>query len=71
MKTSRYDDRHLVLVREQAVWLWRFRRRWCQHGVVPVVCLARSRGVQRWEDGVLVVSLDCLAPAARRVATHA
>jgi hypothetical protein len=31
--------------------------------VVPVLCLARFRGVHRWEDGVLVVSIDCLVPA--------
>jgi hypothetical protein len=52
VKTSRYEYRHLVMVREQAAWLWRFRRRWCRQGVVPVVCLIRSRGVHRWEDGV-------------------
>jgi hypothetical protein len=36
---------------------------WCRHGVVRVVCVARARGVRRWEDGVLVVSIDCLLPA--------
>ena len=34
-----------------------------RRGVVPVLCLARFRGVHRWEDGVLVVSIDCLVPA--------
>jgi hypothetical protein len=63
VKTSRYDDRHLVTVREQAASLWRFRRRWCRQGVVPVLCVARPRGVHRWEDGVLVVSIDRLLPA--------
>jgi Holliday junction resolvase len=63
VKTSRYEDRHLALVREQAAWLWRFRRRWCRHGVVPALCVARARGVDRWEDGVLVVSIDRLVPA--------
>jgi Holliday junction resolvase-like predicted endonuclease len=63
VKTSRYEDRHLVVVREQAAWLWRFRRRWCRQCVVPVLCVARVRGVHRWEDGVLVVSIDCLLPA--------
>jgi hypothetical protein len=38
VKTSRYDDRHLALVREQAAWLSRFRRRWCRQGIVPVLC---------------------------------
>jgi hypothetical protein len=65
VKTSGYEHHHLVVVREQAAWLWRFRRRWCRHGVVPVLCEARSRGVHRWEDGVLVVSIDRLIPALR------
>ena len=63
VKTSRYEDRHLVVVREQAGWLWRFRRRWCRQGVVPVLCVARARGVYRWEDSVLVVSIDRLVLA--------
>ena len=65
VKTSRYEDRHLATVREQAAWLWRFRRKWCRRGVVPVVCVARSRGVHGWEDGVLIVSIDRLTPAVR------
>jgi Holliday junction resolvase-like predicted endonuclease len=63
VKTSRYEHAHLVMVREQATWLWRLRRRWCQQGAVPVLCVARGRGLHRWEDGVLVVSIDCLVPA--------
>lgn len=63
VKTSRYEDRHLVVVREQAAWLWRSRRTWCRHRAVPVVCVARRRGLQRWEDDVLVVSIDRLVPA--------
>ena len=63
VKTSWYEDRHLVIVREQAAWLWHFRRRWCRHGVVPVVCVARTRGVHRWNEGVLVGSIDRLVPA--------
>ncbi|MGN6169567.1 MAG: nuclease-related domain-containing protein [Solirubrobacteraceae bacterium] len=68
VKTSRYEDRHLVMVREQTAWLWRFRRRWCRHGVVPVLCVARARGVYRWEEGVLVVSIDRLIPTVRGTA---
>ena len=63
VKTSRYDPRHLVTVGEQAAWLWHFRRRWCWHGIVAVLCVARSHGVHRWDDGVLVVSIDRLVPA--------
>ena len=65
VKTSRYYDRHLVTVREQAAWLWRFRRRWCRQAVVPVLYVVRARGVHRWEDGVLVVAIDHLAAAVR------
>jgi Nuclease-related domain len=63
VKTSRYEYRHLATVREQAAWLRRFRRRWCRQGVVPVLCVVRSRGVQRCEDGALVVSIDSLVAA--------
>lgn len=63
VETSRYEDRHVALVREQAAWLWRSRRKWCRRGAVPVLCVAHSRGVQRWEDGVLVVSIDRLVSA--------
>jgi Holliday junction resolvase len=48
VKTSRYGDRHLVVAREQAAWLSHFRRRWCRHGVVAALCVARSHGVHRW-----------------------
>jgi hypothetical protein len=64
-KTRTYDERHLGRVREQAVWLWRRRRRWCRSGVLPVLCVVRARGVQRWEQGVLVISLDRLVSTLR------
>ncbi len=63
VKTSRYEDRHLALVREQAAWLGRFRRRWCRRGVLPVLCVVRRRRIERWDGGVLVVSIDRLVPA--------
>ena len=63
MKTSSYEYRHPVVIREQAAWLWRFRRRWCRRGVVPVLCVARARGVYHWEESVLVVSIDRLVPS--------
>jgi hypothetical protein len=59
-KTRAYDDRHLARVREQAAWLSRRRRRWCRRGAAPVVCLVRPRGIERVEQGVLVVSIDRL-----------
>jgi hypothetical protein len=67
-KTGTYEEWHVAHVREQAVWLARRRRRWCEHGALPVVCLARVRGVERVEAGVLVVSVDRLAPAPRTAA---
>jgi hypothetical protein len=57
-KTRNYEHRHLMLLREQAAWLSRRRRRWCRRGALPVVCIVRDRGVQRWEQGALVVSID-------------
>jgi hypothetical protein len=64
-KTRTYDDRHVARVREQASWLWRRRRRWCRRGAIPVVCLVRAHGVERVEQGVLVVSIDRLIPVLR------
>ena len=61
-KTRTYDGRHLARVGEQAAWLSRRRRRWCRRGAVPVVCLVRVHGVERVEQGVLVVSIDRLIP---------
>jgi hypothetical protein len=67
-KTRAYDDRHLARVRAQAAWLCRRRRRWCRQGAVPVLCIVRAHGVQRWEAGVLVVSIDRLTPTLQRAA---
>jgi Nuclease-related domain len=64
-KTRTYDGRHLARGREQAARPWRRRRRWCKHGALPVVCLARRSGVEHVEAGVLVVSIDRLAAALR------
>ena len=64
-KTKTHEDRHVARVREQAAWLSRRRRRWCKRGALPVVCLARRRGIEHVEAGVLVVSIDRLAAALR------
>ena len=64
-KSRTYEERHVVRVREQAAWLSRRRRRWCSHGALPVVCVVRARAVEHVEAGVLVVSIDRLAPALR------
>jgi hypothetical protein len=68
-KTRTYDDRHLARVCEQAAWLSRRRRRWCRRSAMPVVCLVRPRGIERVEQGVLVVSIDRLIPVLRSGAT--
>jgi hypothetical protein len=70
-KTRTYDGRHLAVVQHQAAWLWRQRRRWCPGGAVPVLCLVRAVGIQRWERGVLVVSLEALSPTLRHTAAEA
>jgi hypothetical protein len=52
---------------DAARWLTRRRRRY-RRGVVPVLCVARARGVERIEDGVLVVSPDRPLHALRAAA---
>jgi hypothetical protein len=64
-KTRTYGEQHLRLVRNQGAWLWRRRRRWCRGGALPVLCIVRARGVERWEGGVLVVSMDRIVHALR------
>ncbi|MGO9890816.1 MAG: NERD domain-containing protein [Solirubrobacteraceae bacterium] len=64
-KTRTFDARHLAHARQTAAWLCRHRRRWCRRGALPVLCVVRARGLEGVEDGVLVVSLDRLAPALR------
>ncbi len=59
-KTRTYDHRQLGLVVEQARWLGRRRRRWCRRGALAVLCVVRAAGVERYEHGVLVVSVDRL-----------
>jgi hypothetical protein len=64
-KSRTFDESHLARARDTAEWLRRRRRRWCRVGVFPVLCVARARGLEGVEDGVLVVSLDRLVPALR------
>ena len=66
-KTRRYDERQLARVVEQARWLGRRRRKWC-HGAVPVLCVVRAARVERYEHGVIVVSMDRLVPVLWEVA---
>jgi hypothetical protein len=64
-KACTFDGRHLAHARHTAAWLYRHRRRWCRRGALPVLCVVRARGLERVEDGVLVVSLDRLVSALR------
>jgi Nuclease-related domain len=64
-KTRGYERLHLVRVHEQAVWLSRRRQRWSRRGTLAVLCLVRSRGVERFERDVLVVSIDRLTSVVR------
>jgi hypothetical protein len=64
-KTRTFDARHLAHARQTAAWLYRRRRRWCRRGALPVLCVVRARGLERVEDGVLVVSLDRLVSVLR------
>jgi hypothetical protein len=59
-KTRRYDEGQLGRVVEQARWLGRRRRRWCRRGALAVLCVVRASRVERYEHGVLVVSIDRL-----------
>jgi len=65
VKTRSFDARHVGGVREMAAWLYRRRRRWCRRGALAVVCVVHARGLERVEDGVLIVSLDRLVAALR------
>jgi hypothetical protein len=66
-KTRRYDELQLARAVEQARWLGRRRREWCD-GAVPVLCVVRAARVERYERGVLVVSIDRLVPVLGEVA---
>jgi hypothetical protein len=59
-KTRTYDERQLGRVVEQARWPGRRRRRWCRLGALPVLCVVRAAGEERFERDVLVVSIDRL-----------
>ena len=64
-KTLRYSRAHVLRTIDAARWLARKRQRYpC--GVLPVVCVTRARRVERFEEEVLVVSLDRLMRALRQ-----
>jgi hypothetical protein len=67
-KTKTYRPGDVARAAATARWVTARRRRWCPRGALPVVCLARARGVQRVEEHVLVVSIDRLPGALRAAA---
>jgi hypothetical protein len=67
-KTKTFDARHLASVRDMAAWLYRRRRRWCHRGALPVLCVVRATGVERVQDGVLIVSVDRVGTSLRAAA---
>lgn len=67
-RSRTHDGRYLTMVRDQAAWLWRRRRRWCRYGAVPVLCVVRARGLRHCQHGVLVLSLDQLRRALKEAA---
>ncbi|MEO8690876.1 MAG: nuclease-related domain-containing protein [Solirubrobacteraceae bacterium] len=66
-KTLRYSHAHLARTIDATRWLAR-RRRHYPRGVVPVVCVARARSLERPVGTLLIVSLDRLLPALRTAA---
>jgi hypothetical protein len=64
-KTRTYTADQLAGTASRARWVASRRRRWGRHGAVPVLCVMRPYGIRRFEDGVLVVSLDRLTAALR------
>jgi hypothetical protein len=67
-KTRSYTPADLERVSDIAGWLAERRRGWCRQAAIPVLCLAGTRGVERFESGVAVVSLNRLVPVLRRFA---
>jgi hypothetical protein len=66
-KALRYSRAHIMRTLEAARWLARRRHRYpC--GVVPVVCVTRTGGLQCGREGALLVSLDRLLEALRGTA---
>jgi hypothetical protein len=69
-KTRSFNERHLGRTLHTARWAAARRRRY-PRGVVPVLCVVRSRGLQHNYGKVLVVSLDRVIPALRKTAAEA
>ena len=66
-KTLRYDRAHVVRTIAAARWLARRRRRY-PGGVVPVICVARARSLERVDGTLLLVSSERLLTVLRTAA---
>jgi hypothetical protein len=67
-KTRSYQSADLARISEIAAWLSGSWFGWSRQESIPVLCLAGARGVERWEAGVAVVSIERLLPLLRRLA---
>ena len=67
-KTRSYGPADLARIAAVARWQAQRRSGWRRSDAVPILCLAGARGIERWEDGVAVVSLDRLLAVMSRVA---
>jgi hypothetical protein len=67
-KTRTYSSADLARI--AAVARWQAERQWRSRrgAAIPVLCLAGTRGIERWEGGVVVVSLDRLLAVMSRLA---
>jgi hypothetical protein len=68
-KTRSFNERQLARTLHTARWA-AGRRQHFPHGVIPVLCVVRSRGLQHNYDKVLVVSLDRIGSALRKTAAQ-
>jgi len=67
-KTRTYSPGDLARISSVARWQDQRRVPWRRGGAIPVLCLAGARGIERWEGGVAVVSLDRLLALMSRLA---
>lgn len=66
-KTRSYTPGDIARISAIAQWQAQRRSRG-RPGTIPILCLAGTRGVERWEGGVAVVSLDRLLTLMSRLA---
>jgi Nuclease-related domain len=67
-KTRSYSSADLARISAVARWQTQRQPRGRRNGAIPVLCLAGMRGIERWENGVAVVSVDRLVAVMCRLA---